>query len=627
MPSTFYRLLLLLLFLSRICAAQQIFNHRVYNESDGMLSSDVIDITQATDGSIWISTLVGVSQYDGNRWTNYSSETYNLPKFFETKIRSSADGKIWVAGHIGKKFVIKYWDNNRWHNFSHPFRQLDTTEILFDLFLKNGKLKIVAGHRNVYEYNSEKEEWFNINLPVITKPTSLYTHSLKYDQEGVLWACTIDGLKKYQSEKWTTVTTAHPNNEILAVSFAKKDNMPYVLGGNFISYVENDTLKNLLTFQSDFKGDSVHQFSNILIDKNDEIFFNNYSPLLKVKKNSIERVLFNSNLKDVTSIRSIFEDRENNIWVATARGLVKLTNPLFLNYTKNSGLIENEVTAILELKKEKAFLLGANKGFTIYKDNSFTPISIHTETLFGNERILRILSDKRGTVYFAGNGLGLGIWNQASPVKWIPAPPHKESQVVGEIFQDEDDIYIVSIKSILRLNSDNSFSKVYTQKAFIRKTHRLSSGEILLLSDDILVFNKGNVQKKYTFDRVQNESVYGVAEWNNELLVATRLGLYKVNGDKIQPTIIKGYTIDVPVYGLLVDSKNNLWAGTAKGIYQFTADNTNHYDQSNGLIGDEINRNALIEDSDGKIWIGTEKGVSIFQYSQANENTPPPCLS
>ena len=85
------------------------------------------------------------------------------------------------------------------------------------------------------------------------------------------------------------------------------------------------------------------------------IFFNNYSPLLKVKKNSIERVLFNSNLKDVTSIRSIFEDRENNIWVATARGLVKLTNPLFLNYTKNSGLIENEVTAILSSKKKKLF--------------------------------------------------------------------------------------------------------------------------------------------------------------------------------------------------------------------------------------------------------------------------------
>ncbi len=67
------------------------------------------------------------------------------------------------------------------------------------------------------------------------------------------------------------------------------------------------------------------------------------------------------------------------------------------------------------------------------------------------------------------------------------------------------------------------------------------------------------------------------------------------------------------MYGILVDRDNRLWIGGDNGIYLFDGNKLDHYNLDEGLSGNEINRNALIEDSDGQIWIGTEKGVSVFK--------------
>jgi PAS domain S-box-containing protein len=37
-----------------------------------------------------------------------------------------------------------------------------------------------------------------------------------------------------------------------------------------------------------------------------------------------------------------------------------------------------------------------------------------------------------------------------------------------------------------------------------------------------------------------------------------------------------------------------------------------HFNEANGLVGDEVNRGALMKASDGRIFIGTQKGLSVF---------------
>lgn len=62
----------------------------------------------------------------------------------------------------------------------------------------------------------------------------------------------------------------------------------------------------------------------------------------------------------------------------------------------------------------------------------------------------------------------------------------------------------------------------------------------------------------------------------------------------------------------MVDSRNQLWVGTDRGVYLYDGAILSHYGTNEGLIGNEINRNALIEDAEGRIWVGTEKGASVF---------------
>ena len=75
---------------------------------------------------------------------------------------------------------------------------------------------------------------------------------------------------------------------------------------------------------------------------------------------------------------------------------------------------------------------------------------------------------------------------------------------------------------------------------------------------------------------------------------------------------LNGQRIDSPVYCILKDAKDNIWLGTDFGVIKLTQKEFIRYDESNGLIGNEINRGALIESEAGRIIIGTQKGLSVF---------------
>ncbi|WP_332913457.1 hypothetical protein [Algoriphagus boritolerans] len=60
------------------------------------------------------------------------------------------------------------------------------------------------------------------------------------------------------------------------------------------------------------------------------------------------------------------------------------------------------------------------------------------------------------------------------------------------------------------------------------------------------------------------------------------------------------------------DSEGKIWAGTDNGVVVLGGDQVTHYNESNGLVGDEVNRGALMQASSGRVMIGTMKGLSIY---------------
>ncbi|WP_353527393.1 ATP-binding protein [Algoriphagus sp. SE2] len=105
----------------------------------------------------------------------------------------------------------------------------------------------------------------------------------------------------------------------------------------------------------------------------------------------------------------------------------------------------------------------------------------------------------------------------------------------------------------------------------------------------------------------------------NRILFGTETGLKILEGDSIAPYYIDGQEINRPVYAILKDSQDRLWVGTDDGVFLLEGNILTHFNEKNGLIGNEINRGALLEASSGRVMIGTLKGFSLFFPEEKSE--------
>ena len=64
------------------------------------------------------------------------------------------------------------------------------------------------------------------------------------------------------------------------------------------------------------------------------------------------------------------------------------------------------------------------------------------------------------------------------------------------------------------------------------------------------------------------------------------------------------------VYFLGEDHQGRLWLGTGAGVDVVTAGGIDHFDQSDGLAGDDSTANAFLADRDGSLWFGATGGAS-----------------
>lgn len=70
-----------------------------------------------------------------------------------------------------------------------------------------------------------------------------------------------------------------------------------------------------------------------------------------------------------------FSDFEGNVWFADTRGVDKISSFSMENFFDISGLLESEVSSIVEYEPGK-YLFGHNVGFTFYDGKTFKPIQL-----------------------------------------------------------------------------------------------------------------------------------------------------------------------------------------------------------------------------------------------------------
>ncbi len=587
----------------------QFYPAKTYSIVDGLPSNAIYDVVQADNSVMWFVTSKGVTTYDAHSWHVFP-DSLQLPTYLNTKIQKSKDGQIWLAGKNDTEFVIKTYDSGEWSAIPVPELWNKYQSAFSFEVVRTGKKHLILLGRNksVQLYSTETNQWKTLSLP---DGAAFRINSIVNIGEKI-YINTRGG--QFILDGDTIVRSKYDSllgdfNDILTLT--EKDGIIYLLGFNWLAKIQNNKLEILsddlgLRFRSPFNRHS------LIIDERDRIFFSSNSRVLQYLKESgeVRPLEVNGRPNNILSNR-LYLDSENNIWSVDNRGLFKFNILNFRSYNRDSGLAENEVSAIFESADGTLYV--ANPAYlNVFRDGEV----IRQIGLPSSEdkpaRILQIAEAEDGSLYLAGGAAGLYRFYNG---ELQPVFGKETRQVVTGVINHEGVIYFTDSEFVYRIETRTTFQKLFNNSfRKIRNIESLKDGVAFLSGiSGLYVYRNGSLFN-YTSELLNYNNVYDAVYWNEKLLLGTSAGIAAIDGDSLVPYKLDGF--DDSVFSLLVDRDNQLWIGTFNGVYRWDGQELDQFSVAQGLIGNEINRNALIQDTEGDIWIGTELGVSVYDEGE-----------
>jgi ligand-binding sensor domain-containing protein len=331
-----------------------------------------------------------------------------------------------------------------------------------------------------------------------------------------------------------------------------------------------------------------NEISSLLVD-DDFVWVGTWRGLCKINVRNFQ--ITRINLKENTVIRTLYKDKQRNIWIGTSNGLIRLssTDNTFKHYTtENSALSHNTIRTIHQDMNGNLWVGTYNK---LNKLNSNTGV-FETIDLKGNYK------------------------------------PELKNNLICDIkpVQHADSLLWIGTETGLCLL--NTITHTYTHyksdntkfsNEVIKNIYTGADGNLWLGTDFGL--NLFDPKTKEITSYFHNPQVsYSIA--NNVIWVVTSNGLSIINKYNHLFTYhevnhkIGDKTVGNQVKAILVSKKNILWIATIHGVIRLDQKkNTQKIFDIESASSDRLLLNnvfALEEDEQERIWIGTAAGINVW---------------
>ena len=608
-----------------------------YRSNSGLLSPEVHDFVQDNYGRLWIATRGGISIYDGFRWEAFTVSN-GLPGNAVTALAKDERGRIWALIEFPNPSLC-YYENNVWKVV--PLNGVIPTPVKLTqlrVSLQDDDLRLAIGTKNRGLYYLSQGKWRGFDA----------AHGLGSNQihgfefwRGKLYVATATGLAVITPEKidfsWNKKVPLLTQG-ITGLAFEKKgDNFSlWLMGEDWLGIFQEGKFKKLV---QPIDVPINKDYPNVILcpDKRGGLYYGNPNGLYHyLPSHRLPRYLNRASGLVAGGATALFQDQEMNLWVGSTRGISKLVSERFANFTRIHGLLEDEVTAIQELRPGW-LVFSHNQGLSFFRAGKITPYPFGqmNEILPTETRVHDLVKDSRGYIWVAASDLGLGLINPQGKLRWWGARQGLRGRIHSVIEDGQKRLWVSTNEGLFLRRGQRFFQvekSIFGKGLYLRKLFCRPSGEPVVVTG-----NKGFYrleEKRWvqyaSLDNPQQNNIFAYFEdKQGRVWVGTLAGLFQVEKGRFFPAVLGGNTIKQPVYLLLQDHQGFLWIGTNQGVYCWTGSRLLHFDKSLGLAGDEINRSAGFIDSQGYLWLGTDSGVSRYQ-PEADVNLdeiPPPKVS
>jgi two-component system sensor histidine kinase/response regulator len=534
----------------------------------GLPHNTIESIGQSPDGYLWLGTRLGLTRFDGVRFTQFHNprQTPNQPVPSSSLI-TTRDGSIWSAGYQG---VSR---------------------------LKDGVV-------NSYTIES--------GLPA-TDVNKLYE-----DAAGVVWVGTQQGVARFDGNRFITETTDPSRSNQSYRAIVQTRDGAHWFGGQELSRLKDGKVTHYGAAEG-LKYDNIHALYE---DPSGSLWIGtDVNGILLFKNGRIEPLASNERLAGIR-VTDFLEDDDGRMWIATYSGLKYFDGRRVMDYGEEDGLFSDQIrclfrdrennlwigsriNGLLRLRKPRLSVFGAPEGLP---DDTLQCV---LETRDGSHWIG---SSRKGLVR-SKNG-DLKIWRKSDGLP---------DDAITALYESRDGaIWIGTPNGAARYRGGRF--KTYTS------AQGLPSSRIHVIIEDArgdLWFGTGSGVYRLRGEKFDNSLNWGALDQSNisamlsgrngAIWISTiKNGIYRILGDEVRNFTIKdGLSIN-DAFGVYEEAHGDVWVGMRNGdLSRFRGEKITTYTRDQGLLGPEIY--SLQEDDLNNFWLTSSNGVFRVAKTQFDE--------
>ena len=539
------------------------YGHTVWRVEDGTIDP-AGEVTQTTDGYLWLGTSNGLLRFDGVRFAPYAPPGLNLPTRGFTYLLGARDGSLWIGmrrglsrlkdgklqaytkpeDHGGISTILEDHEGTIWvtryslppgegplcrveGNGLHCYGQADGIPVRYGLGLKEDKSGNI---------------WFGSHVLFRWRPGSTETYlnetgKLPRAGDGV-----VDVAIGSSGEVWAAIDGTGPDLGIR--HFSDRRWGPYVIPG--------------------LDGTKIRSHA-LFVDRHQSLWIGTEEDgLYRVHDGIVDHYGTADGLSG-DSVGPFYEDREGNLWVVTAGGLDMFRDTPVVNYSMRQGLSASAASAILALHDDSVWI-GNEVGVDILKEGRHS-----------------ILSGKDSPGAFVQS-----LFQDHNGVVWIGAD--------GNLMTYENGRF----RTIQRTDVSNAFTAITED----------TNHNIWALTSRRRVFRikDGTPNEIPSLSTHLPRTGFLVPDHEGGIWIGARdFPLTHYLNETVTTISPKGVDSSAQVFGLMVDSDDSLLVFTTSGLFRWNGNNWQVLDKRNDLPCDVIY--SAIKDDDGALWLYSQCGL------------------
>lgn len=601
-------------FCSFLPATAQRLQTRTYTVDDGLPNASVLDIEQDTNGKLWILHRLGVSVFDGENYETHTTAN-GLPAGSFGALDIDNLGRVWLS-HLEGDSQLSYLDETGWK--STP-RSIGTGRELFSLaaLVNEGKTRVAtASLEGLWLWDGEKwHAWTAGNGPLDD-----YRVRHLVDWDNRIAVATMQGLCFIEDK--TLDCSPRQRDPRLAQHISALDSAPvrgdgpdrlWLLTTDWVGYLDEDSDLQIVA-EPGLPHVSALLPGSLAVHPSGDLYMGSLSTVRLLDPQNGLRTLGMAQGLVADGTHRIFVDREEQIWVASPRGMTRIAGRRFTSYGEEHGLLEDEVSAIVEPRPGR-LIFGHNFGLTIV-DNGQPQRTIRfptsPESLPVQPRVLDMAAVPSGDVYIAASHLGLLRLRRDGTLE--SKPVLDEHMMSVEVDGDGRVWALHQLRLFKNVESGAVEVPVPASDAHMRWLIRDPRNGFLIGTFDGLLYQDGGDWRRAVGPTSASSNVYCALVQGEQTLLGTSSGLMQLEDGELVSATYAGQKVTQPIYFMFKDPQDRLWMGTDNGVLVFDdpSRGPRRLTVAQGLAGRETNRGGYLVDHQGKIWIGTQNGASVY---------------